>query len=217
MHIYSQNNNDFFVKDDFLFQKLRTSDELYIYDDCHKYLMNKSPLSYFDGYKEMYKGHHFPEEPPLITAELGTIGFIDKPFRCIWLIKNKQLYLANIDFYYNDCKKKDMNDKYSFMEQATGEKFDTRYRNISIGSKKIHGLMPATWFSDTLFVKRSRSSENLETWKKKAYLQMVFEDGKLIDMKGIENKTELIKTIDKEDISRKITQRKTKIISKSIK
>lgn len=211
MQIYSQNINDFYLKDDFLSQKLRTSDELYINGDDDTYFMNKSPLSYFDGYKEIYKGYHFPDEAPYITAELGTMGYIDKPFRCVWLIENKQLYLVRIDFYFDgiDDEKKGIYNKYSIMEQATGGKFETRYNNISVDSKKNHELMPATWFSDTLFVKKNRSSENLETWQKKAYLQMVFEDGILINMKGIVNKTEITKKIDRETIDRKIKQRKS--------
>lgn len=209
MQLYCQNSDeDTFLKDDFMYQKVRTSDELYIYDDSHRYLMNKSPLSYFDAYMKIYQGLNFRDDPVLIHAEFGTMGSDNKPFQCIWLVMNKQLYLANIIF--NDDKiddvKKGRKDKYTIMEQETGEKFDTRYKNIYTGTRKIHGLMPAIWFTDTLFVKKIRGSEDSETWLKQAYLQMVFEEGKLIGMKGIANKTEVVK-IDREAIKRKRRQR----------
>ncbi|WP_157278842.1 MULTISPECIES: hypothetical protein [Proteiniphilum] len=189
------------IEDDFYAKMVKTDDELYIYNDNDKYLMNDSPLSFFEGFKKIYQNHKFLEYRVLTTDVFGTTGFDDKIFQCIWFIKNKQLYLANILF--NDSEiddvEKGRKDQYLIMEQLTGEKFNTHYKYISLGGRKIHGLMPATWFTDTLFVKKAFNpkrgldyesyEKNFENWMESAYLQMVFEKGKLVDMKGIANKT----------------------------
>lgn len=46
-----------FSCDEFSLNLLKTSDELYIGDNGDKYLMNKSPLSFFKGYKSIFSNH----------------------------------------------------------------------------------------------------------------------------------------------------------------
>ena len=178
--------------DVFYWKKVKTNDELYIYNDSDKYLMSYSPLSHFDGYKKIYENHNFPNDPVLISSEFGTSGFGDKVYLCMWLIKNKQLYLANIFFNYSeiDDVEKRRRDRFPIMEEFTGEQFDQRYKML-LGGRKIYGLMPATWFTDTIFVKRAYNPNNInyEKWVRSAYLQMIFEKGILMDMKGIPNET----------------------------
>jgi hypothetical protein len=198
MQLSSQNK--LIITDNFMYQKVKTDDELYIYTDSGKYLMSHSPLSPFDRYKNIYQNHNFPKYKVLTTDEFGTTGSDDKVYQCIWLIKDKQLYLANILFNNNeiDDVEKGRKDQFLIMEKFTGEKFDTRYKMV-LGGKEIYGLMPATWFTDTLFVKKAFNpkrgldyesyAKNFEKWIKSAYLQMVFEKGKLIEMKGIPNET----------------------------
>lgn len=193
--LFSQNNREVtttIIADDFYWKKVKTNDELYIYNDSDKYLMSYSPLSHFDGYKKIYENHNFPNDPVLVSFEFGTAGFGDKVYLCIWLIKNKQLYLANIFFNYSeiDDVEKGRRDRFPIMEEFTGEKFDQRYKML-LGGRKIYGLMPATWFTDTIFVKKAFNSNNInyEKWINSAYLQMIFEKGKLMDMKGIPNET----------------------------
>lgn len=189
IHLFAQN---IIYSDVFYWKKVKTNDELYIYNDSDKYLMSYSPLSHFDGYKKNYENHNFPNDPVLISSEFGTSGFGDKVYLCIWLIKNKQLYLANIFFNYSeiDDVEKRRRDRFPIMEEFTGEQFDQRYKML-LGGRKIYGLMPATWFTDTIFVKRAYNSNNInyEEWVRSAYLQMIFEKGILMDMKGIPNET----------------------------
>lgn len=189
IHLFAQN---IIYSDVFYWKKVKTNDELYIYNDSDKYLMSYSPLSHFDGYKKIYENHNFPNDPVLISSEFGTSGFGDKVYLCIWLIKNKQLYLANIFFNYSeiDDVEKRRRDRFPIMEEFTGELFDQRYKML-LGGRKIYGLMPATWFTDTIFVKRAYNSNNInyEEWVRSAYLQMIFEKGILMDMKGIPNET----------------------------
>lgn len=189
IHLFAQN---IIYSDVFYWKKVKTNDELYIYNDSDKYLMSYSPLSHFDGYKKIYENHNFPNDPVLISSEFGTSGFGDKVYLCIWLIKNKQLYLANIFFNYSeiDDVEKRRRDRFPIMEEFTGEQFDQRYKML-LGGRKIYGLMPATWFTDTIFVKRAYNSNNInyEEWVRSAYLQMIFEKGILMDMKGIPNET----------------------------
>lgn len=189
IQLFAQN---IIYSDVFYWKKVKTNDELYIYNDSDKYLMSYSPLSHFDGYKKIYENHNFPNDPVLISSEFGTSGFGDKVYLCIWLIKNKQLYLANIFFNYSeiDDVEKRRRDRFPIMEEFTGEQFDQRYKML-LGGRKIYGLMPATWFTDTIFVKRAYNSNNInyEEWVRSAYLQMIFEKGILMDMKGIPNET----------------------------
>jgi len=200
LQLFAQNEEIIITRDDFYWEMVRTSDELYIYNDSDMYLMSKSPLSVFDGYKMIYENRDLTDV--LITAEFGTMGLKEKQYRGVWLIKNKQLYLCDILFSGGKTEEVNLrgerNDQYTLMEQLTGEKFNTKYNKISLGGIEIYGLMPASWFTDTLFVKKSfrsnsigyeRWKEDGEDWFKKAYLRMVFEKGILIDMKGIVNKT----------------------------
>jgi len=189
IQLFAQN---IIYSDVFYWKKVKTNDELYIYNDSDKYLMSYSPLSHFDGYKKIYENHNFPNDPVLISSEFGTSGFGDKVYLCMWLIKNKQLYLANIFFNYSeiDDVEKGRRDRFPIMEEFTGEQFDQRYKML-LGGRKIYGLMPATWFTDTIFVKRAYNPNNInyEKWVRSAYLQMIFEKGILMDMKGIPNET----------------------------
>lgn len=187
-------------RDEFYWKKVKTNDELYIYNDSDKYLMSISPLSHFDGYKTAYQNNNFLNYPVLISSELGTSGHTDKVYLCIWLIKNKQLYLANI--FFNDSEiddvEKGRKDRFPIMEQYTGKKFDQRY-NMLLGGREIYGLMSATWLTDTLFVKKAFNSQKgldyesfekkYEEWMKCPYHQLIFEKGKLMDMKDIPNAT----------------------------
>lgn len=204
MQLFSQNNEAdtiLVIRDDFYLEVVKTDDELYIYSDSDKYIMSQSPLSSFNEFKKIYQNHNFPKYPVLITDAYGATGFDDKIFQCIWLIKNKQLYLCDILFNDKefDDKEKGRKDQFSIMEKFTGEKFETQYNYISLGGRKIHGLMHATWFTDTLFVKKAFTHQrgldyenyekNFEKWVKSAYLQLIFEKGILMDMKGIPNET----------------------------
>lgn len=86
------------IDDEFYTKMIKTDDELYIYGNKDKYLMTDSPLSFFDGFNKIYQNHDFPKYPILPADKFGATGFSDKIPQCIWFIKNKQLYLANILF-----------------------------------------------------------------------------------------------------------------------
>ncbi|MFV0378780.1 MAG: hypothetical protein ACK5JD_15925 [Mangrovibacterium sp.] len=193
LQVFSQNKEITveLLGDEFSYNLLKTSDELYIGDNPSKYLISKSPLSFFKGYKSAYRndslitiiGNPFPSPP------YGAFGHSEKEYVALWILLNSELFLCEIYFPFIF---KDNKEIYPPIEKFTGKYF--LHNNIpnNEGLKRIYGLMPATWFTDTLYVKKA--NPELEPmlpieWKKEHYLRMIFDKGQLISTEIIANKT----------------------------
>ena len=179
--------------DEFSVNLLKTSDGLYIVDNPDKYLMNKSPLSHFDGYRSIYSedrsmiithGTPFPSPP------YGSEGVSEKEYTATWLLLNTQLYLCRVHFPFE--RKRDDKTVYPPMEKFTGKRFNRKnIPDIEIG-EWIYGLLPATWFTDTLYVKKANTEKDhlyREVWQRRHYLRMIFNKGKLVSTEVMANNT----------------------------
>ncbi|MEA4917835.1 hypothetical protein [Proteiniphilum sp.] len=217
LQLYSQVIlNDTIPIDHFSEKILKSNDILFIENDNDQHIMGRSPLFMLKGYKGVYKNHDFPVQMPRYFQEWFSQGPYDKEFQCIWLIKDEQLYLTRVLFDNVEIDQ-GRKDQYAIIEQFTGEKFDTRYNNISEGDNirakedERYGLMPATWFSDTLFVKKTyNTAYNKETWQedqlewvKKDYIQMIFKNGKLVKTKKVANKVKRVPRVIRRDKDKK--------------
>ncbi len=193
--------------DEFSSKLLKTSDELYIGDHADKYLMNKSPLSFFKGYKSIFGGDSKENKEPkeikkpkgiiFITESItpypairyGSVGKSEKDYTAYWILLDEQLYLCKIDFPDSVMKEQTA---YSDMEKFTGMRFSKRNAPSNDGLGEIYGLMPATWFTDTLYVKKAVTKEDpfmpLDSWEVKPYLQMILNKRKLISKETVDNK-----------------------------
>ncbi|SFL63578.1 hypothetical protein SAMN05216357_1392 [Porphyromonadaceae bacterium KH3CP3RA] len=204
--------------DEFTHNLLKTFDVLYIADNPDKYLMNKSPLSHFNGYRRIYSdtviihGNSFKlsfnaegdgkkkyEVTRVIDRSdtflpfglpFGSAGNSEKEYMATWLLLNTQLYLCRVHFPFEG--KRDDKIVYPPMEKFTGKHFNRKnIPDIEIG-EWIYGLMPATWFTDTLYVKKANSEKEplyREVWQRKHYLRMIFNKGKLVSTEVVANKT----------------------------
>ncbi|WP_026327692.1 hypothetical protein [Proteiniphilum acetatigenes] len=186
--------------DEFSTNLLKTSDVLYIADNPDKYLMSKSPLSHFDGYRSIYSEDRsmiITYEPPFIINNYdspsvpphGSEGVSEKEYMATWLLLKTQLYLCYVDFPYQ--KKRDDKIVYRPMEKFTGKRFNRKnIPDIEIG-EWIYGLMPANWFTDTLYVKKANSEKYspYSVWQRKHYLRMIFNKGKLVSTEVMANNT----------------------------
>lgn len=204
--------------DDFTHKLLKTFDVLYFADDSDKYLINKSPLSHFYGYRKIYSdtviihGNSFDlpfdadgnsekeyEVSRVIVQSdsflpfglpFGSEGNSEKEYIATWLLINTQLYLCRIHFPFE--RKRNDEIVYPLMEKFTGKCFKRKnIPNIEI-SGPIYGLMPADWFTDTLYVKKANPKKeplNRDIWQKKQYMRMIFNKGKLVSTEVVENKT----------------------------
>jgi len=190
--VFSQENtrNNVLI-DDFRWKMVHTGDILFIYDDLERYMINKSPLESFEGYEILYDKYNIKKGE--INFMWGfEVGPVDKNYQCVWILKNKKLYLSHINFYlpetYSNFKN---NEQYALVEQLTGVKFDVGKASLyPFKNKKTYGLMPAIWFSDVLYVKKAMirgKDTDLNKWTRKPYLKMVFEKGELTFMNGIVN------------------------------
>ena len=217
--------------DEFSGRLLKTSDELYMGDHADKYLMNKSPLSFFKGYKSIFGGDS--KEPkknqgseksknymistfviPYPAVRFGEVGYSEKEYTAYWILLDEQLYLCKIDF--PDSVNKEQT-AYPDMEKFTGVRFSKRDVPTNEGPGDIFGFMPALWFTDTLYVKKAVTKEDPymppDFWKAKPYLQMIFNKGKLTSKKIVDNKMHTRKiTVPR----RKIPQKKTSPVIKKV-
>ncbi len=182
-----------FLKDEFTVNLLKSNDDFYFSGNHDKYLINKSPLAYFNGYKSIYR-----DDPLMVLISLsseyppppyGSEGVSEKEYIATWVLLNNQLYLCNIwiRFIYRD-------DKFLYppMEKLVGKAFSKK--NISKIDIPIpfYGLMPATWFTDTLFIKKANQREKplqADEWQVKPYLRLIFKKGKLVSTETVANKT----------------------------
>lgn len=170
--------------------KASVSDYLYFEDDAEKHLINNSPLSFFPWKEKAFDKFseiQMAEYRPLYGGLLGHSG----KYNIIWLVKNKKLYMSDLHLYTADLKPEHI----KHIEKLTGRKFNRSYADADsktpIGE---YGILPATWFTDTLYVKKIRKpKDDIDVWKMKPYKQLIFEKGELVSIKEIFNKTWYVK------------------------
>ena len=149
----------------------------------------KSPLDFFHGYKNIYDD--YPEVQIVeMKIEPGTLVLpLDNKYQCFWWLKDGMLYLSDITFF--SVNRDQVNrvfskkEHYRLMENLTKVSFDrkiTSLPNIYGRPSNLNneGMMPATWFSDTLLVKEvKKMEESYDRWREKPCKELVFKNGRL--------------------------------------
>ena len=115
------------------------------------YMCLKSPLSTFDNFIKIYPPcHSFVEDRD--KSEIN-----DKNYKVSWSVKDSFLYLCNIiPLCLSGNRLKHM---YAQIEKLTGNQFkmpDDISDYVSAGEK---GVMCATWFTDSLYIRRCFDSK----------------------------------------------------------
>lgn len=145
------------------FKKSKTADMLYI-NDTVVYLMSKSPLEVFPGYKDLYSSFNLSQNLPLPWMPPGSRVNLPDTYYVIWCLSDSVLYLSDINISHASfCDYKSFfpnNEQYALMEKLTKEKFDKRYPlpykdELYLYHNTI-GMMPAAWCNDTILIKISR-------------------------------------------------------------
>ncbi len=200
--------------------KARTNDQLYI-NDTVAYMMSKSPLEAFSGYQDLYSSYDtLSIEGRSISVWMPPGILVDPYFRqnysALWCLRDNTLYLSEISFpALPFCDSKSTfpdNEQYKLMEKLTGIKFDEKHSPLSSNPLKHYntiGMMPATWFNDTILIKISRGQRGqgklksfycaaindtiwyrrnetemkLDEWRKTPSEELIFKNGKLISKK----------------------------------
>ena len=199
-------------------RKSKTTDIVYI-NDTVIYLMNKSPLEVFSGYKDLYASFNLPQPPNLPWMPYGARVNLHAAYHVTWFIRDCMLYLGDIEIQNAGiCDYKSFfpnNEQYPLMEELTNVKFDKKYPLPSNSRPWPYhnptGMMPATWFNDTILIKISTtqylggqgrlrpvycsdfndtiwfklpaSPIKLDKWKKIPSEELVFKNGRLISRK----------------------------------
>lgn len=180
------------LADEFMYENARSnvSDYLYFDDESGHYLMSKSPLSFFSWKEKAFDA--FPEIQMVeYKSEYGRmLGFSGK-YHVKWMVRSSNLFMSNLSFYTAELKPEHI----KHIESATNRKFDKKFADkdpkTPVGE---YGLMPATWLSDTIYVKKAKNfEEDIDEWIVKSYQQLIFRKGKLISKKEIPNKTWVVK------------------------
>lgn len=167
-----------------------TNDQLYWENEC--YLMNRFPLSFFPGYDSLYCS--VPTVDCIYWLTIGDHSLAsEKNYSIDWMLIDSVLYLGRINFYAigTDQKAKGyfpFNEQYKKMEKLTGIRFASQSglftRPLQIGPL---GIMPATWFTGTLYVQKIKDrNEPLDDWTKKSFWRILFRRGKLVAVDEID-------------------------------
>lgn len=125
-----------------------------------------------------------------MRVEPGTlVPPLDNKYQCFWWLKNGMLYLSDITFF--SINRDQVNrvfpnkEHYKLMESLTNVSFDkkiTSLPNIYGRPSNLNneGMIPASWFSDTLRVRQVRKmEENYDRWREKPCKKLVFINGRL--------------------------------------
>ncbi|MDR1517063.1 MAG: hypothetical protein LBS52_03020 [Dysgonamonadaceae bacterium] len=175
----------------------KTSDVLYTNDSTY-FLMDKSPLEQFPGYKKLYEDKLEPygvistSHYWLICPDPASNYMVD------WYLQGNLLYMSDIlpNAPSDKIEKIFPGDElYKRMEKLTGVKFEKVYEDRTSYTYKEYkynpptgqnrpappGAMPAIWFSGTIIVKRAAKSEDATVkWMREPCRELIFKDGKLI-------------------------------------
>lgn len=144
--------------------KAKTNDLLYI-NDTVVYMMTKSPLEAFPGYKNLYDSYDDVSIGDLhqhVHYGSQVNGNFNIPYQTIWCIRDGTLYLSDIVFdalpFCNYKSTFPDNEQYKLIEKLTGVKFDKIHPPLSnnpFHHRNTIGMMPAIWSNDTVLIKIS--------------------------------------------------------------
>jgi hypothetical protein len=115
--------------------------DVLLWDDV-EYIVNKSPLAYFNGYKSIFGELTTDKFNPEVPVEL------EKNYRAKWMIYDNSLLLYDVEVlngaesYPNKLKQ---------LEKLTKHKFQS---DINYINQYPNGVMFASWFSGFIYVKR---------------------------------------------------------------
>jgi hypothetical protein len=168
-----------------------TNDEVYWKDT--RYMCDISPLSYFTGYEYVYGDYDICETYSTLPK------YPDKNYIAHWTIIDDMLYMYDVKnacaIFENDDDKLDN----SFIEMFLKVKFSKDF--LSETDKKNerlkNGVIPAIWFTDTLYIKRyPKEGENSwrDEYRLESFTRLIFDKGHLID-------EELVRFIERRDKS----------------
>lgn len=182
-----------FLMDEFSSNLLKTNDDFYFSGNHDYYLINKSPLAHFSEYRSIYSA----DPNDIITYRVlynpprpyGWEGVSEKQYIATWVLFDNRLYLCRVEIH---GERKDDKFLYPPMEKLVRKTFSKKnISNIDIPDP-FYGLMPAKWFTDTLFIKKANPLENplpANEWQVKPYQRLIFKKGKLISTETVANKT----------------------------
>lgn len=159
--------------------------------DNQRYLINKSLLIHFDGYKNIY-----PEiEKAEVSFEYGA-GSSDynMNYTPYWLIKNDSIFLVGISLNSDAGIVKDgiieydirlPSERFCRMEELVKNKFDKREKlSVDIKcmpSKYSSGKIFASWVIGIFYIKQIMEFDyDIYKWKKEPILKLTIKDGKVI-------------------------------------
>jgi hypothetical protein len=156
--------------------KYNTIDQLYWNDTM--FCINKSPLIHFNNYDTLYSQFGFcgsNDESPVI---------VDKRYLAQWIIIDKKLYLFNVSRNCTDTirAKLPLENMEIFLDMKFSKEVKGKFKIVK---RKLpdrvskHGVIPAVWFSDTLYAQflTVRFHDYVET---KYYNMLIFDKGMLI-------------------------------------
>lgn len=175
--------------------EITTADKLY--RNGKRHYMSVSPLAAFDGYLDLY-----PQVPnPLGYHESWDVTYGDrmareKNYSVTWKIADGKLYLSDLYFFtldipeydYKDYFKPDENARFTAIEKLTGKKFDRSSHVARIKPQSPYGVIPATWFSDTLYIMEQLDPFDIaspDNSGKPQVFRLVFSSGCLINTKKL--------------------------------
>ncbi len=149
----------------------KTSDMLF-YDDNTSCLMDRSPLSIFDGY---LLGAN-PDEPLWhvlsISPGSGPV-YYEKNYSATWKITGDTLYLVDLNpIFVPSCEEPDSTKRALFtaVKEATGLMLESNGKPL-----------PTTWFSGHLRIKRTRmATESYSDWIDSPFYEISIEKGRIM-------------------------------------
>jgi hypothetical protein len=150
-----------------------------------KNMCNESPASSLKGYNELYgKGLACKRDIMLPIKD-------DKKYEFVWLIHNFELYLCDVNFFcLQDTAKNNDLGKFDAVEKLTDQKMidlpnsiDDVFLNERVRSYiSERGVIAATWFSDTLYIKMYKLPDEGyygSKEEKMPFERIVFKNGKI--------------------------------------
>ncbi|MGL6179606.1 MAG: hypothetical protein ACRC13_10460 [Tannerellaceae bacterium] len=158
----------------------------YIYYENDKYLLDKSFLSSFENYKQLYPDLQVKE----IQSDDSRMGMLQGQFFSpIWLIESSQLYMIGLSFF-QDYDTGIPRKRFRVIEELTGEKFEKK--NLETLVKEItngngaDGVLHASWVTGTFYMKKVRKpGQSYKNWEKEPILKLTIKGGKVIKAEKI--------------------------------
>lgn len=188
--VYAQEYND--RKD--IINDLLSDDTDALTIDNQRYLINKSPLNTFTGYKDIY-----PEIPKSeINFDIATDTYdYNMNYKPHWQIRGDSLMLTGISLNTDgeftadkQCNIQLREERYKRMEKLVNKKFDKmsvpKEDKQFLSQKDSSGSMFASWVSGVYYIKPVNDTHlTLESWSNEPMLKLTLKDGKIVKSEKI--------------------------------